>query len=76
VVDQDGADGLSLGFAGLGVGGQDLLAGLELADRDGLAAGEQHLGAGGEAEPARRGRLFRHAGRALRACWAAYSRAR
>ena len=33
---------------GLDVGGQDLVADLQLADRDGRAGGEQHLGAGGK----------------------------
>src|SRR5690348_12232943 len=37
VVDQDGGDGLRAGLCGLRVSGEDLVAGLELADRDGLA---------------------------------------
>ena len=52
VVDQDGGDGLGLVLAGLGVGGQDLVSRLELADRDRLARGEQDQRAGGERVPA------------------------
>jgi hypothetical protein len=61
-VDHDGGDGLGLGLAGLGAGGQDLLAGFEGGDRDGSAAGEQDQGAGGEALPAAHD---------FAACWAA-----
>jgi hypothetical protein len=50
VVDQDG-DGLGLGLACLDIGGQDVVAWLELADRDGGTGGEQDRG-GGEALPA------------------------
>ena len=63
VVDQDGGDGLGLVLAGLGVGGQDLVAGLEGGDRDGLAGGEQDQGGGGEGLPA----AAVAAGRCLRA---------
>ena len=52
VVEQDGSYRLGLGIAGLGVGGQYLCAGFELADRDGCAAREQHLRRGREALPA------------------------
>jgi hypothetical protein len=48
VVDQDGGDRLGLGLAGLGAGGQDLVAGLELADRDGGTGCEQDLRGAGE----------------------------
>jgi hypothetical protein len=48
VVDFDGGDGLWLVLAGLGVGGEDLVARLEGGDRGGLAAGEQDPGIGGE----------------------------
>lgn len=49
VVEEDGGDRLGLGFAGLGVGGEDLVAGRELADGDCCAGGEQDLRADGEA---------------------------
>jgi hypothetical protein len=52
MVEQDGGNRLGLGLAGPGAGGQDLVAGFELADGDGGAGGEQDLGAGGEALPA------------------------
>ena len=52
VVDQDRSNGLGRGPSGLCVGRQDLLAGLELADRDSGTGGEQNLGARGEAHPA------------------------
>jgi hypothetical protein len=48
VVDQDGGDRLRGGFAGLGAGGQDLIAGLQLADGDQGTGGGQELGARGE----------------------------
>ena len=40
VVDFDCGDGLGLVLAGLGVGGEDLVARLEGGDRGGLAAGQ------------------------------------
>ena len=49
VFEDDGLHGLRRGLAGFHVGGKDLVAGLELADGDGGAGGEQHLGAGREA---------------------------
>jgi hypothetical protein len=48
VVDQDRGDGLGLGLAGPGAGGQDLVAGPELADGDGGAGGEHDSRASGE----------------------------
>jgi len=57
VVNLDGADRLGLVLAGLGVGGQDLVAGLEGGDRGGLAAGQQDAGVAGEGLAAARGAL-------------------
>jgi hypothetical protein len=45
VVDEDGGDRLGLGFAGAGVGSEDLVAGFEAGDGDGYPAGEQDFGA-------------------------------
>ena len=52
VVDHDCGDGFGLGFSGLGVGGQDLVARRQAGDGDGGAGGEQDLGTGGKALPA------------------------
>ena len=41
MLEDDGPDGLGLRLPGLDVGGEDLVAGLELADRDGRTGGEQ-----------------------------------
>jgi hypothetical protein len=49
VVDLNVGDGLSLGLAGGGVGGKDLVAGLEAGDEGGLAVGQENSGTGGEA---------------------------
>jgi len=63
VVDEDAGDGLGLVLAALGVAGQNRVARLELADRDGLAAGEQDEGPRGEQlAPAREGRGLLAAG--------------
>lgn len=52
MVDEDGGDGLGLGLACLDIGGEDLVAGLELADRDSDAGGEQDFRISGEGLPA------------------------
>src|SRR6202522_1069935 len=58
VGDQDRGDRLGAGPAGFGVGGEDLVAGFEVGDWDGLAVGEQHRGACGEGlAAARRGQV-------------------
>jgi hypothetical protein len=49
MADQDRGDRLGAGLARLGVGGQDLVALAELADRHEVTAGGQHPGRGGEA---------------------------
>lgn len=54
VVDEDRSDRLRPGLPGPGIGGEDLVAGLELADGFAPAVSEQHLRRGGEAQPAGR----------------------
>jgi hypothetical protein len=56
-MEQDDHDGLRLGPAGPTVGGQHLVAGLQLADRDGDTRREQDPGAGGEGHAAAGGRV-------------------
>jgi hypothetical protein len=49
VLDDDGLHSLGLRLTGLRIGGEDFLAGLQLADRDRRAGGEQDLGGRAEA---------------------------
>jgi hypothetical protein len=49
VLDDDGLHGLGMRLPGLHICGQDLVAGFQLADRDGGAGGQQDLRAGAEA---------------------------
>jgi hypothetical protein len=49
MVDLDVGDGLGLGLASGGVGGEDLVAGLKAGDGRGLAVGEEDSAAGAEA---------------------------
>ena len=51
VVHEDGGDRFNLVATGGGVISEDLVAGFEAGDGDGLAAGEQNTGAGREDSP-------------------------